>query len=162
MVWSFSFRAFGGDSLGRVLAVLFCGGGTGCFFLVLEQLPELAGSGREKLNSKVVWPTAHLCGVCKEGWTVDSTFDGLSPRLRGTKDIPGGRYDGKGLSPVCGDDRKAAAYPDFGAGGGMRMCKAELALVKMGEATGNQGLRAKALVAGEGERLPRRVSRSEG
>ena len=61
LVWSFSFRAFGGASPGRVLAVLFCGGGSGCFFLVLEQLPELAGSGGEKLNSKVVWPIAHLC-----------------------------------------------------------------------------------------------------
>ena len=71
MVWSFSFRAFAGDSPGRVLAVLFCGGGTGCFFLVLEQLPELAGSGREKLNSKVVWPTAHLCGG-RIGWEIAS------------------------------------------------------------------------------------------
>ena len=60
MVWSFSFRVFGEASPGRVLAVLFCGGGPGCFFLVLEQLPELAGSGREKLNSKVVWPTCPL------------------------------------------------------------------------------------------------------
>ena len=62
MVWGFSFLAFGGVSPGRVLAVLFRGGGSGCVFLVLEELPELVGSGRERLNSKVVWPIAHLCG----------------------------------------------------------------------------------------------------
>ena len=47
-----------------MLAVLFRGGGPGGFFLVLEQLPELAGSGREKLNSNV-WPIAHLCGLAR-------------------------------------------------------------------------------------------------
>ena len=83
MVWSFSFRGFAGDSLGRVLAVLSCGGGTGCFFLVLEQLPELAGSGREKLNSKVVWPIAHLCGVRLDLSATTYADPGLSPRPRG-------------------------------------------------------------------------------
>ena len=86
LVWSFSFRAFGGASPGRVLAVLFCGGGLGCFFLVLEQLPELAGSGREKLNSKVVWPTAHLCGV-------DGTKSRSSVMSRGEAPLArGGRW----------------------------------------------------------------------
>ena len=83
MVWSFSFRAFAGDSLGRVLAVLFCGGGTGCFFLVLEQLPELAGSGREKLNSKVVWPTARVGGGEPSAVSEKKEVRGLSPRTRG-------------------------------------------------------------------------------
>ena len=60
LVWSF--LAFGGVLLEGVLGVFFLGGVSDCFFLVLEQLPELAGSGRGKLNSKVVWPIAHLCG----------------------------------------------------------------------------------------------------
>ena len=68
MVWSFSFVAFGGVLLGSVLGVLFLGGVSACFFLVLEQLPELAGSGKENLNSKV-WPIAHLCGAT-DGYVV--------------------------------------------------------------------------------------------
>ena len=36
------------------------------FFLVGEPPPLLAGSGREKVNSKV-WPIAHLCGPEREG-----------------------------------------------------------------------------------------------
>ena len=104
MVWSFSFRAFAGDSLGRVLAVLFCGGGTGCFFLVLEQLPELAGSGREKLNSKVVWPTAHLGGGTSNVHEDLERKLGSIPAWAGE---PSGNRYGECLQPV---------YPRVGGG----------------------------------------------
>ena len=105
LVWSFSFRAFAGDSLGRVLAVLFCGGGTGCFFLVLEQLPELAGSGREKLNSKVVWPTAHLGGGTSNVHEDLERKLGSIPAWAGE---PSGNRYGECLQPV---------YPRVGGGG---------------------------------------------
>ena len=43
----------------------------------------MAGSGREKLNSKVVWPTAHLCGGTDSQIRLAHHVEGLSPRGRG-------------------------------------------------------------------------------
>ena len=57
----FGCRAFGAGFLVGLLGVVFRAGFPTRFFLLAGRLPALAGSGREKVNSKV-WPTAHLCG----------------------------------------------------------------------------------------------------
>ena len=56
----FGCRAFGAGFSVGLLGVVFRAGFPTRFFLLAGRPPALAGSGREKVNSKV-WPTAHLC-----------------------------------------------------------------------------------------------------
>ena len=73
----FGCRAFGAGFSVGLLGVVFRAGFPTRFFLLAGRPPALAGSGREKVNSKV-WPTAHLCGAGMWGASRCGVYSGLS------------------------------------------------------------------------------------
>ena len=77
----FGCRAFSAGFLVGLLGVVFRAGFPTRFFLLAGRPPALAGSGREKVNSKV-WPTAHLCGLAQLTVPPKMWKAGPSPCLR--------------------------------------------------------------------------------
>ena len=77
----FGCRAFGAASLAGLLEVVFRVGFPTRFFRLAGRPPALAGSGSEKVNSKV-WPTAHSWGAsiprmpCRPEGAVDPRISG--------------------------------------------------------------------------------------